>query len=196
MDVIHKMMEDRKKQLRRETAAALAAQGEQERREADKRILQSLLTLPEYRKAGCIFCYVSTAYEVDTHTFLRHTLQSGKRVCAPLCTGKGVMEARELRTWSQLIKGAYGILEPDASCPPVAPEEIGFAVIPCVTCGLDGSRLGHGGGYYDRYLERRSFPAVCICRSAIVRADIPVMAHDLPMDIIITEKGVTRVAAK
>ena len=40
----------------------------------------------------------------------------------------------------------YGIQEPKEGYMPADPEDIDFAVIPCMSCDAEGYRLGHGGG--------------------------------------------------
>ena len=41
-----------------------------------------------YQQADCIFCYVSTAEEIDTRTVLENALASGRTVCVPLCAAR------------------------------------------------------------------------------------------------------------
>lgn len=179
-----------KKQLRKEIARKQAALTPQETAVSDAAMLPWILELPEYQKASLLFCYVSMEKEPDTRRLIAHALAAGKRVAVPLCTGKGQMEAREIAGMEDLIPGQYGILEPKAACPMVTPREIRLAVIPCVTCGHNGKRLGHGGGYYDRYLAQMLCPSVCLCREALTCEEIPLEPHDLPVGMLITEQGV------
>ncbi|WP_419574139.1 5-formyltetrahydrofolate cyclo-ligase, partial [Ruminococcus sp.] len=112
-------------------------------------------SLAEYKNADTIFCYVSTEKEINTIPLLQEILDSGKRLGVPKCTGKGIMDAYEIQNLEQLKIGSYGILEPGEECDIILdPTEIQFAIIPCISCNRKGERLGHGGGYYDRYLEK------------------------------------------
>ena len=161
--------------------------------DVDRRILGRLLASEEYLAARTVFCFVGTSGEIDTKPFLEQVLREGRRLAVPLCTGPRQMEAREIRSLCELRKGRYGLLEPDASAPAVPPEEIGLAVIPCVSCGHDGTRLGHGGGYYDVFFEeRRQIPCIMICREKLVRETIPREMHDLVFPWVITETGFYR----
>ncbi len=73
-------------------------------------------------------------------------------------------------------------------------------LIPCLGFDSDGYRLGHGGGFYDRTLAERTPDAghppcplaVGIAYSHAVLPSIWPEAHDIPMDMIITEKAAIR----
>ena len=152
-------------------------------------IARCVLSLPEYRAAGTVFCFVGTAHEIDTAAILKDALQSGKRLCVPLCVGDGLMELRQITSLDQLAPGAYGIQEPPADSPVIGPDSVDFAVLPCVSCSHSGHRLGQGGGYYDRFLARYPGGAVLVCRERLVREDIPLESHDCPVPWVITERG-------
>lgn len=186
------MLQEEKARLRREIAACQQALDDSYRRMSDRDIFAMASVLAEYRSAPALFCYVSVGKEADTRRLLDHALTEGKRVAVPLCTGDGVMEAREIQGIDDLVPGKYGLLEPKPDCPELDPGAISLAVVPCVTCSHTGARLGHGGGYYDRYLAGLRCPAICLCREALMREDIPEEPHDRRMDAVITEKGVFR----
>ena len=102
------------------------------------------------------------------------------------------MDCFEIRSYDDLEPGRWGIPEPKNSCWAIAPSEIDFAVIPCSTCSHAGSRLGFGGGYYDRYLEYAEFASALICREQIMREDIPEDEHDIRFKTVVTEKKIYR----
>lgn len=159
-------------------------------READAAICQGVLCSGPYQSARTVFCYVGTDREIDTMPIIRAALQEGRTVAVPLCTAPGVMEARQITGVGDLVTGKYGILAPRAACPVLEPEEIGVAVVPCCTGNGRGERLGYGGGYYDRYLPRTRCPTLLLCRSRLLREDIPMEEHDIRMDYLATELGV------
>ena len=102
----------RKKELRRKIKEKLSFTTEKYRKEADRKITESILKLEEYQSAGCVFCYVSTGKEMDTFSVLQAILQSGKRLGVPKCMEKGIMNVYEIHSLQELHPGAYGILEP------------------------------------------------------------------------------------
>ena len=160
-------------------------------READAAICQGVLQSELYRRARVLLCYVGSAREIDTSALLHAALRDGKVLALPLCVEKGVMEARQIAGLGDLVSGRFGILAPKLQCPLVAPEDIDLVVVPCATGDAQGRRLGYGGGYYDRYLPRTRCPAVLLCRTHVMREDIPMEDHDVFMDYLITEKGIT-----
>lgn len=160
-------------------------------READAAICRLVTNSPAYQKARTIFCYVGSDREIDTTAILRAAFQDGKILAVPLCTAPGVMEARQVQGFSDLVSGKYGILAPKLHCPLVEPRDFDLAIVPCCTGNAGGQRLGYGGGYYDRYLPRITCPTMLLCRSRLVTEDIPVEDHDVLMTYLVTEKGLT-----
>ena len=186
-----------KKELRARVRAQVEALEPDYIQASNQAIAQNVLSLPEYRGASTVFCFVSAGREVETRPILLDALRSGKRVGVPLCTGKGIMEIREITSLGCLVPGKYfGILEPPAFSTVIEPDEVQFAVLPCASCDWQGRRLGFGGGYYDRYLERACFPSAVVCRERVMCAEIPTEEHDIPMRIIVTETGVHRLETR
>ena len=152
-------------------------------------ICSHIMGMPEYREAQTVFCFAGRANEIDTSSLLAHTLASGKRLCVPLCVDKGIMELREITDLSQLTIGSYGIPEPPADAPVISPDDVDLSIIPCLTCDHGGRRLGWGGGYYDRFLSVYRAAAVMVCREKLIRDELPVEPHDMPIPWVVTENG-------
>lgn len=170
------------------------------RRELDREVLLleseqlclRLLELPALQRAQTVFCYVSYGGEVETHHLIEKLLASGKRVLVPRCKGNGVMDCVPIASLGQLVPGEMGILEPPAEMVAEAAGKVDFAVVPAVACGLDGSRLGQGGGYYDRFLERVNCDHAALCLEAFLLPAIPSEPHDRTMKCIVTQQRVLR----
>ena len=185
-------MKEKRKNLQREYC-----------RMADEKICRNILTLKEFAEADTVFCFVSTEEEIDTRLIFKEAWKTGKRVVVPRCEGKGHMEAYEIHSFSELAEGSYGILEPGKNCKMISPDEIWFAVVPCLSCSSDGWRLGYGGGFYDRYFSRaesmraaskendcagKRMVKAAICREQLLEEDICREEHDIRMDIVVTER--------
>lgn len=189
MDTVQ--IEQQKQELRRVVRRRAIAEAPAMHAAGDE-ICRRALELPEYAAANLVMAFVSTASEPDTAVFLRETLRRGKRLALPFLTGPGEMEARIIDDLSALQKGPFGILQPPADAVAVPAEDIDFALVPCMATGLHGERLGHGGGYYDRFLPALGKRWVVACPDALVLARIPCLPHDLPAPVIVTERRVLR----
>lgn len=88
-------------------------------------------------------------------------------------------------------KDSYGILEP-ANGAPVAGEDLHVVLLPGLAFTRDGLRLGYGGGYYDRLFaqERVRAKRIGICYACQIADDLVREAHDVGVDLLITEVGV------
>jgi 5-formyltetrahydrofolate cyclo-ligase len=182
-NALRKLMRERRDALPLEYRAA-----------ADRAICETLLDLPEYKRATVVFCYIGVGSEVDTLPFIQRALADGKRVCAPARTRVGFMEAREIAGAEDLTPASLGLLEPKASCPRISPDRIAFIVAPCLCCDRNGNRIGYGGGYYDRYLPLSKADVAVVCREESLCEDggIAPLPHDARANIVVTERGAFR----
>lgn len=159
--------------------------------QAGSLIQASLTVLPEYSSAGTVALYADFRGEVPTSGLIRHALMAGKEVILP-AVDKGGLVFRQLESEEDLVRGKYGIPEPDSGCPPRALEDIDLFVIPGVAFDLKGHRVGYGRGYYDkalhRFESRGKFIGVCYDFQLVeLIAGEP---HDVIMDKVITERRV------
>ena len=182
-----------KKELRKKMLSQSLKLTEHYKRDSDRRIIELLLELPEYKRANSVFCFVGLEHEINTRPFLKHVLADRKILAVPLCTEKGIMEARRILSLDELRKGYYGLFQPDASSELIPMNNIEFAVIPCLTADHKGNRLGHGGGYYDNLFNKYSdVPAAVICRDHMCNKVIPIESFDHCFQITVTENSVFR----
>jgi 5-formyltetrahydrofolate cyclo-ligase len=164
-------------------------QGE-ERRGKSLAITEQIMSAPWYAGTECFFVYSAIRSEVDLSAFCDRAWVDKKLLFFPRVDGKS-MDFYRVTEWGQLKKGSFGVNEPDISiCPIAESEEINNAVLlaPGLAFSPDGYRIGYGGGFYDRYLERMNeiYP-VGICFEAQLTQDFVPQAHDRIMREIITE---------
>ncbi len=157
---------------------------------ASLEISKRVLSLPEFSAAKTVFVYVSTKCEPQTDIIIKEALKTGKTVCIPKCKDKGDMVAVKTDDLSKLKTGAFGIMEPCSFSNIIEKESIDLAVIPCVAADKKGNRLGHGGGYYDRFLKGTKLKKVCICFEKNCLDFIPSDTDDVLMDYTVTENGI------
>ena len=156
-------------------------------------IQDHVLALPEYRAARVVACYLAVSGEVPTAAILRDCHRRGVAVCVPACGQDGVYRFVLLAPGAALRSGQLGIPEPLTVSEPsveVAPD---FIVVPGVAFDVDGGRLGHGAGHYDRMLSR--CPHAWRCGVAFefqLMARVPRGPRDVNMNAVVTETQIVR----
>lgn len=183
-----------KAEIRRRVEAAVAAIQAAERAERGEMAQRRLAALPEFAAAGVILLYRSMRGEIETSALVIRALRDGKRVALPRTDREsGTMRAvRIMDPAADLFRGPCGAMEPRDGLPEVAAEEIDLAVIPGRAFDIRGRRLGRGAGYYDRYMASPGFRAIKIALAfdCQIVDSIPVLPHDLPVDVIVTESRI------
>lgn len=158
-------------------------------------ICAAFTALPAYRAAKTVMWYVDAGSEVRTRHTLPAALTHGKRVVVPWCVVEtNQLELFHLEDMSELVEGAYKILEPKAELRAlpnkvVRPEELDLVMVPGTAFDPRGGRMGQGKGYYDRLLSRArpDAPLVALAFDCQIFDEIPVAAHDVFMDQVLTE---------
>lgn len=181
-----------KGRLRREAAFYYNGDFLKERRQISEKIVSQLTGLSEYKTAKTVFCYVGKPTEIDTTIFIERAFGDGKTVAVPLCEDKMSMTARVIGSFDQLTEGRFGVREPKFDRPVVPKEQIDFAVIPSLYGDALGHRVGFGGGYYDRYLEKSGMRKVILCPDAMFKRRLPVFPFDLKADMVVSENNIRR----
>jgi 5-formyltetrahydrofolate cyclo-ligase len=155
-------------------------------------IIYNLLNLQEFRKAAIVLFFYSIWSEPDTHEMIRRAFDLGKIVALPKTYPKGIMIARKIAEFEELTPSGFGIPEPAESAPVIGPDELDFVVVPAVAFDREGYRLGHGAGYYDRYLSCTRAFACGIAREKMLVPCVPREKHDIRVNCIVTENEVIR----
>ncbi len=161
-----------------------------ERMPLDEGIFRNVTKSPWFCGADTILLYVSCGGEADTVRIIEEALRLGKHVAVPKCGKNGTMQFFLIDSMESLAAGAYGILEPvGTEIPEITDKTICF--VPGVAFTARGDRLGQGGGYYDRFMEKNpSVTMIGICYSCMLLPNLPVEAHDRRVDAVVTEKRV------
>jgi len=98
------------------------------------------------------------------------------------------MEFFEITGFSDLEPGYFGILEPREGCRRACcPEAV--MIVPGAAFSRDGKRLGRGGGFYDRFLEREpKHKKIAAAYEYQMMETLPSEVYDVPVDMVVTEK--------
>ena len=187
-----KILRNLKNQQRSQCLAARRELSIAERAAYSHTICKTLMTLEAVIRAETFLSYMATWDEVDLSEFHEWATARGKRVCWPVTYPHGLMEAAVPDAPDAFVKGKFDILSPDPKRSRIIPpEEIDVVLVPCVGFDEAGNRLGHGGGYYDRYLLRCPRAVKILVAFEAQRLDaVCAGENDVTMDIIVTESRV------
>ena len=184
-----------KRQMRASTKEKRLSMDAEIKSSADKKICNKLLNLWSVREAETVLCYVSTPIEVDTREFINALLKSGKTVAVPRCSTKDrTMDFYIIKSYDDLQKGAYGLLEPDVSrCKRLDDFDCAVCIVPGLAFDCEGYRLGFGKGYYDRFLQHFGGVKVGICYKECVTWQLPHGRFDKAVDIVLTQRYIRNI---
>ena len=161
-----------------------------DKRELDRAIVDCIASSSLFLDASMLLLYVPIGSEINLLPLVRLAWKLGKPVAFPRTDPEScTMQFYILNEGSRLIEGAYNIPEPPADAPLCTPDERALCVLPALSFDLVGNRLGYGKGYYDRFLT--AFPGIPLgaVYSHLVLKEVPTDAHDLPVQYLVTEKG-------
>ena len=199
-----------KKDIRKSVLALRDGISAQDKAQYDARIKENVLRMEEYREAEVILAYVSYRSEVDTTALIQQVLADGKYLFAPKVSGNE-MEFWQITAMEDLQEGYRGIREPKQSI--TFPDWIReshkvMMLMPGVVFDRQRHRIGYGGGFYDRYLNRMtggtddaermhnsvagqvSLVTTALAYSCQIVEQIPHEQYDVKPDMLITERGI------
>ena len=132
--------------------------------------------------------YHALGDEADPALLLARLAEQGHPIAFPRVVAKDLpLEFHRVPDGEALRQGAYGVQEPLDHWPVVAPS---FLLVPLLAFDAQGTRLGYGGGYYDRTLAAlKHVRAIGIAYAGQEIASLPRDAHDMALDAILTEQG-------
>ena len=161
-----------------------------ETRDASKRISASICAWPPYRQAKCIAIYQAINGEIDLSTIWQSAIDGGKSCCFPAINEDQTLSFLPATPNCVFDKNRFGIAEPNIPrSQALPPHQIDIIFLPLLAFDAHGTRLGMGGGYYDRTLACSRPPLlVGVAYDAQRQPFIEADAWDVPMDVVITER--------
>ncbi|WP_292881674.1 5-formyltetrahydrofolate cyclo-ligase [Nisaea sp.] len=156
-------------------------------------IRDSFLTSFELAPASIVAAYWPFRSEIDPRPLMLALHAKGHRIVLPVVVRKAAPLA--FRLWgpgAHLVKHGLGGLVPDIGAPELEPDTL---LVPMLAFDEAGYRLGYGGGFYDRTLEKlrvsSSVRAIGLAYEAQRVAAVPREATDQQLDALLTEARVT-----
>lgn len=146
-------------------------------------ICNKLKSNKHYLSAKNVFVYLSTDKEVKTDMIIQDLIKRNKNIYIPMCIEDDMYAVKYP---CELVKNKYGILEPAVLSDTIKIEEIDVAIVPCLSASKEGKRMGHGKGYYDRFLNDDVY-TICLCFEKLLSDEIEMDEYDRYMNEVITE---------
>lgn len=100
-----------------------------------------------------------------------------------------MMDAICITPQTQRLPNQYGIMEPVQTADEVVCAAVTTIIVPGLAFDDTGARLGHGSGYYDRWLVSHTYDqaiGVCYACQVAQQGDIPMDPHDVWMDRVVS----------
>lgn len=181
--------------LRRQVQARVRALPPAVLRHAGEEIARRVWTLPEVAAARSVLLYSALAGEVPTLEIAAEARRRGIAVVYPRCLPEGRLALHRVDAEDALLRGRYGIREPDPACAPEAGvAEVEVALVPGLAWDRRGQRLGRGAGYYDRLFALPDWSGwrcgLFFAAREVPR--VPADPWDVPLDAVVTEREVWR----
>lgn len=170
-----------------------------------------------------LFTYLPFDNEIDPTNLTSLALAQGLTVAAPRIYEDNLIFNQLFSTTEPFTIGPYGIREPGESAPQLFPSPKIFpsaqiypakdchqqsencssllplvVLVPGLAFARDGSRLGRGKGYYDRFLSsliatyagmREKITLIGVCHNFQIVSSVFAESHDIPVDCLLTESG-------
>ena len=168
-----------------------------ERRLAGRAVARHVTGLPEFRRARCIAVYVAFDGELPLSAAIRVAQRHGKQLVAPRLSRSGRLDFLPLSE-TDMRMSPWGIAEPVRGLS-AALRRIDLVLTPLVAFDGSGTRLGLGGGHYDRcfhfLIARRKWlrPKLIGVGYAFQQvAQLRRQPWDVPLWAAVTDRGVVR----
>lgn len=183
--ILEKSMEE-KKRIRRAVFAARKAHSDEEINRMSEQIAERLFSLPVFLKAQRILAYADYSHEAETGEIIQRALLLGKEVAVPKVEGRD-MVFYKITDPSVLQPGYFGIPEPTYG--ERAEWEEALMIMPGVAFDENNRRVGYGGGFYDRYLEKHPrIDTIALAFEFQIMDKVPFEPTDISPARILTEE--------
>ncbi|MDB5301209.1 MAG: 5-formyltetrahydrofolate cyclo-ligase [Phycisphaerales bacterium] len=158
-----------------------------------------LAASPEFTAARVVMLYLSTPHELDTAPLALKCWQAGKTVVVPKVSWdqRRMLPVEITSLQTGITTTGPNIREPIAG-KPIPLDLLDLVVVPGLGFSSAGYRIGRGMGFYDRFLAQPDFIGLS-CGLAFqeqIIENVPVLDHDVPLGMLVTDRGITRFASQ
>lgn len=128
-----------------------------------KSIIDKILSSDWYKKSEILLVYAALKDEVNLDEFIEKAWADGKELYFPRVT-KTDMDFYKVSSFQQLGVATFNVREPKRECKlldiynedfqKATTTQAVVVIVPGVAFAIDGTRVGYGKGYYDKYLHK------------------------------------------
>lgn len=181
---LRKALRQQRAQLTREQVTAAAAA-----------VARQILACDAFCKAKSVMGFLAFGKELGVDAVLTAALAMGKTVAVPHIVSATSFVPVRLQNMQDFDLDRYGIRTVRPPLEELAPESLDLVLVPGVAFGKDGSRMGMGAGYYDRFLPRaKQAVTMGVAYDCLLQASLPTDEHDVKMQYIVSESGIITLA--
>jgi 5-formyltetrahydrofolate cyclo-ligase len=183
-----------KADLRQKLLAQRNALTPSQKKTTSSKIKFLLSEMPVFQEAQKVACYVPFKNEIDTTPIIQALWQTKKLCYLPILTVENSLKFAKYTPQTTLVKNKFNIPEPIDS-EQIDLNELDLILMPLVGFDVGGNRLGMGGGYYDRTLQKldknRVKPILVGLGYECQKCNsVPVEPWDIAMQAVVTEAKV------
>jgi 5-formyltetrahydrofolate cyclo-ligase len=151
-----------------------------------KTIQEFVIKSKEFESAKVVGTYYALGSEVTTELIIKCAPILGKKIALPRVE-EDKITFYELSSTKSLIRGRFGILEPQ---PYEQMNDIDILIVPGIAFDKKGNRLGYGMGFYDRLLSCKRTFSIGLAYSFQLLENLPHDKYDKRLNAIASEDGI------
>ena len=154
--------------------------------------LIKLIKKKHKKKQVILSSYYPSSFEVNTLMLFETELINKLEIFLPVVNENKTMHFHKWKKNDVLKINQFGMLEPALLSGHIVPD---IMLVPLLAYDNQNNRLGYGGGFYDRYLNKylkthNNILTIGIAFSFQKHHKIPVINNDVKLDYVLTEKGI------
>jgi len=191
LELDHKAVIAAKIELRKILRKQRAQISWQQASRSSMQVAKHILACDAFRKAQCIMGFLAFGNELSVDLVLAEALAQGKTAAVPYIISATDFVPAELQNMQHFALDRFGIRTVPQPIGQISPEQIALALVPGVAFGSDGSRMGMGAGYYDRFLPRAKNAVIMgVAYDCLMQQTLPCDEHDVKMQLLVSESGI------
>jgi len=160
-----------------------------------KDIRKNIESLEIYKKSKTILFYVESEDEFEVHQLIKDSLKKGKKVILPYIDNKEIF-LTHLIEFKELMPNEDGFMQPRPEfIKKFNLKHVNLIVLPGIVFDKKGHRVGLGSDLFDEMINKSDAKKVALAYGFQIVDNLPTKVHDVPVDVIVTEKEILSVAS-